>query len=110
MLKRLLLVILLQVAVLAQTGQPRSDRVVGYWVSSSGKEVAVAYSGQPETFLVQVYNQSGPPAEYTAHWTSDSEFYYDAKEERVLGLYRADSDSVKIFNQKRSWSAVWKRR
>ncbi len=110
MLKRLLLVLMLQVAVLAQTGQPRSDRVVGYWVSSSGKEVNLVYSGQPETFLVRVYNQSGPPTEYTAHWTSDIDFYYDAKEERVLGVYRADSDSVKICNQKRSWSAVWKRR
>lgn len=100
----MLLLLLLQVAVLAQTGQPRSDRIVGYWVSSSGKEVTLAYSGQPETFLVQVDNQSGPPTEYTARWNSDSEFYYDARDER------ADSDSVYFCNQKRSWSAVWKRR
>jgi hypothetical protein len=41
--------------LLSQTGQKRSDRVVGFWRSSSGAELTLAYTGRPETLMIQVY-------------------------------------------------------
>jgi hypothetical protein len=65
--------------LLTQTGQTRSDRVVGYWRSSSGAELTLAYTGYPETLMIQVYlsaKGAQPNLLYTATWISDSQFVY----------------------------------
>ena len=73
----------------AETSQRRNDRVVGYWTSSTGDAVILAYSGNAETFWIQVYpnpDRSDPRLDYTANWMSDDEFWFvDSSGRRMSG-------------------------
>ncbi len=110
LLVRAILVMVLALALLpaanAQTGAPRNDRIVGYWVSSSGAQVTLSYTNDPNSFSVQVSDGS----EYTAFWTSDSEFYYSIHNQLVYGTYDAGSDRVSLRDETNGWHATWTRR
>lgn len=89
----------------AQTGASLNDRIVGYWRSSSGAEVTVSYSGQPDSFWIQTGDR-----QYTAFWLSEISFRYQADGVRVLGEYHPATDSVTLWNEERTWQARWTRR
>ncbi len=98
----------------AQEKQPRSDRIVGYWKSSQGTPVNIAYSGRAATFLITVYPGTEILITYTAHWISDSTFYYEAKDEtsggRIEGRVEAGGKAIRVASKDKSWSATWTRR
>lgn len=89
------------------TDAPRNDRIVGYWVSSSGASVTVSYTNDPNSFTILVNDGS---AEYTAFWTSDTEFYYSIHNELYYGTYYPSSDEVALRNERNDWRAAWSRR
>ena len=65
--------------LVSQTQQQRSDRVVGYWTSSSGVGITLAYTGKPETLWIQVFpkpRRADPRLDYTAQWSSNDRFTY----------------------------------
>ena len=65
--------------LVSQTQQQRSDRVVGYWTSSSGVGIILAYTGKPETLWIQVFpkpRRADPRLDYTAQWLSNDRFSY----------------------------------
>lgn len=108
---RILVVLsLLLIPVGAQEKQPRSDRVVGYWISSSQTPVNVAYSGRAPNFLVRLYGGSHHQIEYNAYWTGDYTFYYDTKDDRITGRYDPATDTIHVRNDAGSFKAVWRRR
>lgn len=98
----------LQDGVLAQTGQVRSDRIVGQWRSSSGLELTLGYSGIPATFQVQVYRGHAPLNLYEATWTSNTSFTYQTNQgERIKGRLLT-SDRIELTDETgRRWS--WQR-
>ena len=93
---------------LAQTGQSRSDRVVGYWRSTSGLDLTLAYSGLPATFQVQVHRGKTPLHLYEATWIDNSRFHYQTKQgERIEGRVLG-ADRIELLDQTgRRW--IWRR-
>ncbi len=96
--------LLLSVALLWQLAMavPLNDRIVGYWRSSSGTEVRVSYSGQPDSFWIQVGDR-----QYTAYWLSSTRFHYQAGSDRMLGEYDPATDSVTVGAESSNWRARW---
>lgn len=99
--------------MLAQTGQRRSDRVVGFWRSSSGVELTLAYTGRPESLMIQVYphpKHAEPHLVYTATWLSDNTFWYiGVGGSRLIGEVHASAQAISIRGAD-GWSAEWTRR
>lgn len=98
--------------LLSQTGQKRSDRVVGFWRSSSGAELTLAYTGRPETLMIQIYlsaNGAQPNLLYTATWISDSQFVYlDAEGSRITAQVHPSGRRITVRGA-HGWSAEWMR-
>ena len=99
-------------SMLAQTRQPLSDRVVGFWRSSSGAELTLAYTGSPTSLWIQVYPSPGraqPRLDYTATWINDTQFtYVDSKGSKIIG--KIDSNNRKItVRGNDGWFAEWSR-
>ena len=84
----------------AGTSQRRNDRVVGYWTSSTGDAVILAYSGNAETFWIQVYpnpDRSDPRLDYTANWMSDDEFWFvDSSGRRMSGRVAPSGQTIAL--------------
>jgi hypothetical protein len=99
--------------LLTQTGQTRSDRVVGYWRSSSGAELTLAYTGYPETLMIQVYlsaKGAQPNLLYTATWISDSQFVYvDSEGSTITAQVHASVRRITVRSAD-GWSAEWMRK
>jgi hypothetical protein len=99
--------------LLSKTGQRRSDRVVGFWRSSSGVELTLAYTGRPETLMIQVYpsaNSAQPNLLYTATWISDSQFVYlDAEGSRITAQVHPTGRRITVRGV-HGWSAEWLRK
>lgn len=98
------LLLLVPVGLLWQLGTavPLNDRIVGTWRSSSGTEVRVSYSGQPDSFWVQVGDR-----QYTAYWLSSTRFHYQVGSDRMLGEYDLATDSVTVGAESSNWRARW---
>ena len=92
--------------------QKNSDRIVGYWNSSSGVQLTLCYSGSPEKFLVQVYPHHGLSKgmkQYDAYWLSDLDFYYEVKGERMNGHADPGGQTIQVKSATTQWSSVWRR-
>lgn len=100
-------------AWVAQTQQQRSDRVVGYWASSSGADITLAYTGQPDRLWIQVYPRPGrvdPRLDYTAQWSGRDRFTYtDRSGARVEGLVSASGAIIELKGAD-GWTATWRRK
>ena len=99
--------------LVSQTLQQRSDRVVGYWTSSSGADVDLAYTGKPESLWIQVYfkpGQSDPHRDYTAKWLTNDRFTYtDLSGSRVEGRVSASGNIIKLEGAD-GWRGTWRRK
>ena len=99
--------------LVSQTHQQRSDRVVGYWTSSSGADVDLAYTGKPESLWIQVYfkpGQSDPHRDYTAKWLTNDRFTYtDLSGSRVEGRVSASGSIINLEGAD-GWRGTWRRK
>ena len=100
-------------AWVAQTQQQRSDRVVGFWTSSSGADITLAYTGQPDSLWIQVFPRPGrvdPRLDYTARWSGSDRFTYtDRSGSTVEGRVSTSGTIIEIKGAD-GWSATWRRR
>ena len=100
-------------ASVAQTQQQRSDRVVGFWTSSSGADITLAYTGQPGSLWIQVYPRPGrvdPRLDYTAQWLGSDRFTYtDRSGARVEGRISASGAIIELKGAD-GWRATWRRK
>jgi len=99
--------------LLSQTGQTRSDRVVGFWRSSSGVELTLAYTGRPETLMIQVYlsdKGAQPNLLYTATWIGDSQFVYvDSEGSNITAQVHPSGRQITVRGAN-GWTAEWMRK
>ena len=99
--------------LVSQTHQQRSDRVVGYWTSSSGADVDLAYTGKAESLWIQVYfkpGKSDPHRDYTAKWLTNDRFTYtDLSGSRVEGRVSASGNIIKLEGAD-GWRGTWRRK
>ena len=99
--------------LVSQTNNQRNDRVVGYWTSSSGADVTLAYTGKPESHWIQVYfkpEQSDPHRYYTAQWLTNDRFTYtDLSGSRVEGRVSASENIIKLEGAD-GWRGTWRRK
>lgn len=90
--------------------QPYSDRIVGYWVSSSGANLILAYSGKPTTFRVQVQTPQGGTTDAVAHWINKTRFTYKSADGSTINGWVNNSNSISVFNPATNWRQEWRRR
>ena len=99
--------------LVSQTQKQRNDRVVGYWSSSSGADINLAYTGKQESLWIQVYPKQGradPRVDYTATWSSDDRFAYtDLSGSRVEARVSASGNIIKLKGAD-GWSGTWRRK
>lgn len=99
--------------LVAQTHTQRNDRVVGYWTSSSGADINLAYTGKPESLWIQVYfkpEQSDPHRYYTAKWLTNDRFTYtDLSGSKVEGRVSASGNIIKLEGAD-GWRGTWRRK
>ena len=97
----------------SQTQQQRSDRVVGYWTSSSGADITLAYTGRAESLWIQVFPKPGradPRVDYTARWLSNDLFTYtDRSGSTIEGRVSATGSMIELRGAD-GWSGTWRRR
>ena len=98
--------------LVSQTHKERNDRVVGYWTSSSGADVDLAYTGKPESLWIQVYfkpRQSDLRRDYTAKWLTNDRFTYtDLSGSRVEGRVSASGNIIQLDGAD-GWRGTWRR-
>ena len=98
--------------LVSQTRQQPSDRVVGYWTSSSGAGITLAYTGKPETLWIQVFpkpRRADPRLDYTAQWSSNDRFTYtDMSGSTVEGRVSASGNIIKLKGAD-GWTGTWRR-
>ena len=98
--------------LVSQTQQQRSDRVVGYWTSSSGVGITLAYTGKPETLWIQVFpkpRRADPRLDYTAQWSSNDRFTYtDLSGSTVEGRVSASGNIIELKGAD-GWTGTWRR-
>ena len=99
--------------LVSQTQIERNDRVVGYWTSSSGADLILAYSGKPESFLINVRfkpRKYDPHFDYTAKWLSNDRFTYtDLSGSRVEGRVSASGNIIQLDGAD-GWRGTWRRK
>ncbi len=106
----LLLAVLMLAPAIAGTDQPYSDKVVGYWVSSSGTPISLAYSGDASTFLVQIQVPNQPTTDYVATWVDGTRFSYTTSDGSTINGWVNDANRISVFNPATNWKAEWHRR
>ena len=98
--------------LVSQTQQQRSDRVVGYWTSSSGVGITLAYTGKPETLWIQVFpkpRRADPRLDYTGQWLSNDRFSYtDLSGSTVEGRVSASGNLIELKGAD-GWTGTWRR-
>jgi hypothetical protein len=98
---------------LSQAAQKRSDRVVGFWRSSSGLELTLAYTGRPESLMIQVYlSAKGAQSNllYTATWIGDDQFVYlDSEGSKNTAQIHPSGRRITVRGAN-GWSAEWVRK
>ena len=98
--------------LVSQTRQQRSDRVVGYWTSSSGVGITLAYTGKPETLWIQVFpkpRRADPRLDYTGQWLSNDRFSYtDLSGSTVEGRVSASGNLIELKGAD-GWTGTWRR-
>ena len=92
------------------TDQPLADKVVGYWVSSSGAELTISYSGDPQKAWLSINGgpnidlwlaggaRGGTSVDYT---TSDGD--------TISGQLNGDG-TITVRNSSGSFQSTWRRR
>lgn len=99
--------------LVSQTHQKRSDRVVGYWTSSSGAGITLAYTGKPESFWIQVYpkpEKADPRLDYTAKWLTNDRFTYtDLSGSRVVSRVSVSGNIINLDGAD-GWRGTWRRK
>jgi hypothetical protein len=94
----------------AATDQPLADSVVGYWVSSSGAELTISYSGDPQKAWLSIngganidlWLAGGARGGLTVDYTT-------ADGDAITGTLQSDGTLV-VGNKSGSFKSVWKRR
>lgn len=93
------------------TGQPMSDKIVGYWVSSSGTPLTISYSGDPQKALLSV--NGGKSIDL---WLADGARggitldYTSGDGTKMTGQYNESNDTISVNNQAGTFKATWSRR
>ena len=99
--------------LVSPTEQPRSDRVVGYWTSSSGAGITLAYTGKPNSLWIQMFpkpERIDPRFDTTAQWSSTDRFTYtDRSGSSIEGHVSASGNSIKLKGADGS-TETWRRK
>ena len=98
--------------LVSPTQQPRSDRVVGFWTSSSGAGITLAYTGKPDSLWIQVFpkpERMDPRFDTTAQWSSNDRFTYtDLSGSTVEGRVSASGNIIELKGAD-GWTGTWRR-
>ena len=99
--------------LVSPTQQTRSDRVVGYWTSSSGAGITLAYIGKPDSLWIQMFpkpERIDPRFDYTAQWSSNDRFTYtDRSGSNIEGRVSASGNSSELKGSDGS-TETWRRK
>lgn len=107
----IVLLFLLTVVAFAQTDQPMSDKVVGYWVSSSGTPLNIAYSGDPVYALLQIQGGSDIKLWLAGGARGGISLDYTSRDgTKMRGKYNDSDDTISIWNPNSNYKATWRRR
>jgi hypothetical protein len=93
------------------TDQPMADKIVGFWVSSSGTPIKIMYSGDPQKALLSI--NGGPNLDL---WLATGargglSIDYTAPDGKpISGSYNENSDTISVSNSSGSFKATWRRR
>ena len=99
--------------LVSPTQQPRSDRVVGFWTSSSGAGITLAYTGKPGSLWIQVFpkpERMDPRFDTTARWLSNDRFTYtDRNGASVEGRVSASGHNIELKGAD-GFTEIWRRK
>ena len=99
--------------LVSPTQQPRSDRVVGYWTSSSGAGITLAYTGKPDSLWIQVFpkpERMDPRFDTTAKWSSTDRFTYITRNgARIEGRVSASGNNIELKGAD-GFTEIWRRK
>lgn len=87
-----------------------ADKVVGWWVSSSGTPVTLAYSGDDQKLLLRI--REGADIEVWLNSSRNGEVVLTYKTDdgaTMTGVHNPSNDSIN-FTSNRGFKATWRRR
>jgi hypothetical protein len=94
----------------ADDGLPPVDQIVGYWLSSSGTPLTIAFSGKPNVAWLSI--NGGPNIDLHCQDRFGTViFYYKAPGgEQISGSYDSEKDIIEVSNApERTFEAQWRR-
>jgi hypothetical protein len=93
------------------TDQPMADKVVGFWVSSSGTPVKIMYSGDPQKAWLSINNGPNIDLWLATGARGGLSLDYKASDGKAIsGSYNEADDTISVSNSSGSFKAVWRRR
>jgi hypothetical protein len=95
----------------ADTGQPMADKVVGYWVSSSGTELNIAYSGDPQKALLTIGRKPAIDLWLAGGARGGISVDYQTPDgDKISGQYNEAKDTISVSNASGTFKGTWRRR
>ena len=105
----LLLAFLLNAPTLA-TDQPMADKIVGYWVSSSGTPLSISYSGDPQKVWLSIDGGSNIDVWLSTGRDGKLYLYYVSPDgSEVEGDYNEGNGTINVASKSGPFTATWKR-
>lgn len=97
--------------VASATDQPMADKVVGFWVSSSGTPINIAYSGDPQKAWLSINNGPNIDLWLATGARGGLSLDYTAPDGKAIsGSYDEANDTISVSNSSGSFKAIWRRR
>jgi hypothetical protein len=113
-MKRTLLIILAALLLCVPataTDQPMADKIVGFWISSSGTPIKIAYSGDAQKALLSI--NGGPDIDLWLNTSrhGDLVISYTAPDGTVMqGVHEPFNKAIRVESASGSFTATWQRR
>jgi hypothetical protein len=103
----------LMVAILGTaqaTDQPLADKVVGYWVSSSGTPLTISYSGDPQKVWLSINGGANIDVWLAGGRDGGTSLdYQSADGSKIHGTLNGNG-TISVSNDSGSFNALWRRR
>ncbi len=93
------------------TGQPMSDKIVGYWVSSSGTPLTISYSGEPVKAWLSIRGSKPIDLWLAGGARGGITLDYTTRDgTKMNGHYNESDDSISVSSQSGKFKATWRRK
>lgn len=92
------------------TDQPLADEVVGFWVSSSGAELRISYSGDPQKAWLSINGGANIDLWLAGGARGGVSVDYTSSDGTIMSGQLNGDGTISVSNKAGTFTSVWRRR